>query len=115
MTTYTIHKGINHPIEFRGLKAQYILYAGGIVVGAILFFALLYIAGLNSWICILVCALPAFSGVGWCYRCSQIYGEFGRSKRRAARLMPKTIRLTTRTTFFRLNKRYVNNATRITP
>ena len=52
MTTsvYLINKGINKPILFHGLRAQYILYAGAIITGDTLLFAVLYISGINSWI-----------------------------------------------------------------
>ena len=42
---YGINKGINKPIEFRGLKAQYIWYLAGGLVGLLVLFAILYISG----------------------------------------------------------------------
>ena len=42
---YTINKGINKSIEFRGLKAQYIWYFGGMVILLMIVFAVLYIMG----------------------------------------------------------------------
>jgi conjugation system TraG family ATPase len=48
MTTsvYLINKGINKPIIFHGLRAQYILYAGAIITGDMLLFAVLHISGI---------------------------------------------------------------------
>jgi hypothetical protein len=51
-SVYQINKGINQSIEFKGLKAQYIWYLGGGVIALMILFAILYIAGLSSFICI---------------------------------------------------------------
>ena len=51
-SVYSINKGINQSIEFKGLKAQYIWYLGGGVVGLMILFAALYIIGVPSLICI---------------------------------------------------------------
>jgi hypothetical protein len=49
---YKINKGINKPIEFKGLKAQYIWYLGGGLVMLLILFAVLYIIGVNPFICV---------------------------------------------------------------
>ena len=49
---YKINKGINKPIEFRGLKAQYIWYLGGGLVILLILFAILYIIGVNTFFCV---------------------------------------------------------------
>ena len=36
-------KGINKPLEFKGLKAQYIWYLGGGLVALLILFAIMYI------------------------------------------------------------------------
>jgi len=38
---YQINKGINKPIEFKGLKAQYIWYLGGGLVALLVLFAII--------------------------------------------------------------------------
>ena len=45
---YGINKGINKPIEFKGLKAQYIWYLGGGLAGLLVLFGVLYISGVNT-------------------------------------------------------------------
>ena len=54
MTTsvYTINKGINKPIEFKGLKAQYIGYLAAGLIGLLILFAALYISGVNTFVCL---------------------------------------------------------------
>ncbi|MES1249574.1 MAG: DUF4133 domain-containing protein, partial [Chitinophaga rupis] len=44
LPVYKVHRRINAPLQFKGFKAQYIFYAGGIIVGSMLFFAALYIS-----------------------------------------------------------------------
>ena len=39
-SVYQINKGINKPIEFKGLKAQYIWYLGGGLVALLILFAI---------------------------------------------------------------------------
>ena len=41
-SVYSVNKGINKSIEFKGLKAQYIWYLGGGVVALLILFAILY-------------------------------------------------------------------------
>jgi type IV secretory pathway TrbD component len=103
-TIYPINRAINRPITFHGLKAQYIVYAGALIAGDLVFFVILFVAGVNNWICITISfGLGAF-GVIRFYRLSLKYGEFGIARKKAARLMPHTIRFTSRNTFIHLNK-----------
>jgi len=53
-SVYQINKGINKPIEFKGLKAQYIWYLGGGLVILLIVFAVLYICGVNPFICLAI-------------------------------------------------------------
>ena len=52
MAEYPINKGIGRPVEFKGLKAQYLfIFAGGLLAAFILF-VILYMAGAGQWLCI---------------------------------------------------------------
>ncbi len=51
-SVYQINKGINKPVEFKGLKAQYIWYLGGGLVALLILFAIIYIVGINIFICL---------------------------------------------------------------
>ncbi len=99
-TVYTINKGVNRPLEFRGIKAQYAGWLGVGVVGLLLLFALLHIAGVSGYGCIGI-VLPVG---GWLfrrvYRLSKRYGQYGLMKHRAAKRLPKLVRSGTRTIFF---------------
>ena len=104
-SVYQINKGINKPIEFRGLKAQYIWYLGGGLVFLLIVFAALYIAGVNTFIClglIIIFATGLFMIV---YRMSHKYGEYGLMKKMAKKAIPKEIKSYTRKTFTDLCKK----------
>ena len=90
-SVYQINKGINKSIEFKGLKAQYIWYLGGGLVAMMILFAVLYIAGVNSFVCVLLILAAGGGLFTWIYKLSNTYGEFGMMKKVAKRSIPKTI------------------------
>jgi hypothetical protein len=100
---YTINKGINKSIEFRGLKAQYIWYFGGLVIGLMILFAILYIAGAGTIISFgLTGGLAAFGGIK-IFAFSHRYGEHGMMKAIAKRRVPKVLKSYSRRFFQQLN------------
>ncbi|WP_144212960.1 DUF4133 domain-containing protein [Flavobacterium anhuiense] len=101
-SVYQINKGINQSIEFKGLKAQYIWYLGGGVVSLMIIFAILYIIGLPSILCVgLVGTAGAFL-VFKIYKMSNQYGEFGMMKVLAKKQIPKCIKVYSRGIFFKI-------------
>jgi hypothetical protein len=101
---YKINKGINSSIEFKGLKAQYIWWLGGGLVILMILFAILYIAGVNAFLCIGIVFIAGgflFSNV---YRMSNIYGEHGMKKKMAKRSIPGCIKCYSRKLFTDLKK-----------
>jgi hypothetical protein len=104
-SVYKINKGINKPIEFKGLKAQYIWYLGIGVILLLIFFAIIYIAGVNMFICL---ALIALLGTGLfmsVYRLSDTYGEHGLVKKLASRTIPICLIGRTRSIFIQLKEK----------
>ena len=99
---YTINKGIGKSISFKGLKAQYIWYLAGAVLGNLILFAILYIAWVCSWLCVLIALGLGTASVMGVYRMSQAYGEFGLMKKKAAKHIPKSLRSYSRKGFIRL-------------
>jgi hypothetical protein len=98
-SVYPINKGINKSVVFKGLRAQYIWWLGGVVIGAMILFAILYIIGVSAYLCIpLVGGLGAV-GVSRVYRMSRRYGEYGLMKRRAQTRVPKVIHARSRRLF----------------
>ena len=101
-TVYKINKGINKPIEFKGLKAQYIWYLGIGLVLLLILFAALYIAGVNTFVCLgLVIVFGSLLFVQT-YRLNNRYGLHGMMKKLAKRRVPTTIKLYSRKTFLSL-------------
>jgi hypothetical protein len=106
MTTsvYNINKGINKPIEFKGLKAQYIAYLAIGLIGLLILFAVLYIIGVNMFVCL---GLTAMLGTGlfmFVYHMSDKYGQYGLLKKMASRSIPDFIKCTSRISFTKLRK-----------
>jgi len=96
---YTINKGVSKSPEFKGLKAQYLWYFAACVLAVLVLFVILYIAGVNSWLCIGI----AGSAGGWSgvrvFRMSKKYGEHGLMKARAKKQVPASIRCRSRKIF----------------
>src|ERR1700753_4307008 len=102
--SYAINKGINRPIEFRGLKAQYIYYLAIGLAILLIDFAIMYICKLPVYLCIAVVATAGsglFFGV---YRYSHKYGEHGLMKAVSFRQVPGAVKCRTRKVFKRLGK-----------
>lgn len=59
---YRINKGAGRPIEFKGLKSQYLFFAGGLV-SVFLAVVVLYMAGVSQLVCL---SFGAVSG-SWPY------------------------------------------------
>lgn len=101
---YKINKGINTPIEFRGLKAQYIWYMGGIVLVLMILFATLYLIGMNQYLCIAITGILGIISINKIYAMSKRYGVHGLSKLMAKRLMPDVIKTKSRSLFMKKSK-----------
>jgi Domain of unknown function (DUF4133) len=97
---YKINKGINKSIEFKGLKAQYIWYLGGGIIGLMILFAVMYIVGINPYVCIAVILIAGGFVFTYVYRLSNKYGEHGMKKKVAKRSIPKRIKSYNRKIFF---------------
>lgn len=104
MTTsiYQLNKGINQPLLFRGLKAQYIGYLAAGLVCLLLLFAGMYLLGVALLAClgiVLVLGACLFLAV---YRLSAAFGEHGLLKRMARHRVPACLFIRSRATFLAL-------------
>ncbi|GAB3307690.1 DUF4133 domain-containing protein [Hymenobacter tenuis] len=91
MSQYPLNKGINKPVEFKGLLGQYIFYLLGGLGGVFLFFIGIYVAGVNTYLAV---ALALGLGFAWTTRVFQLnarYGEHGAMKLRARQRQPRLI------------------------
>jgi len=89
METYPINKGIGRSVEFQGLKSQYLfIFAGGLLALFVLF-VILYMAGVNQWICIGFGGIAASVLVWQTFSLNRKYGEYGLMKRSALHSHPR--------------------------
>lgn len=97
---YQINKGINKPIEFKGLKAQYIGYLGGGLVALLILFAIMYLIGLAVYLCILIIAGLGSALFYKVFGLSHRYGEHGLMKKNARKYLPDYLKFKTRRLFY---------------
>ncbi|EHQ27520.1 DUF4133 domain-containing protein [Mucilaginibacter paludis] len=101
-SVYQINKGINKAIEFRGLKAQYIGYLAAGLVGLLLMYAVLYISGVNTWICLILIGGAGTGLITTIFRLSHKYGQYGLQKKNAKRSLPDYLKFRSRKLFIHL-------------
>jgi hypothetical protein len=102
LPVYTIHKGVDRPLEFKGLQGAYIGWLAGLAVGVLLSFGLLHLLGVNAWLGIVLVLAGGGLGVMRLQRLSQRYGAHGRMKRSAQRALPGSLRSYSRKAFIQL-------------
>lgn len=106
MKTYNCNKGINRPMEFRGLQAQYIWWVAGVLIANLLLFAVLHLLGVSTWVCLPLILVSGGSGIAGVYRISRLYGAHGLMKKRAAWRIPAALRSRSRAIFQQSNQTY---------
>ncbi|MFC0514652.1 DUF4133 domain-containing protein [Mucilaginibacter angelicae] len=99
---YEVNKGINKSIEFKGLRAQYIWYFGGLITGLMIVFAALYICGAGTLVCLALTGSAAAYGSISIFRLSRKYGEHGLMKAAAGKRAPKILKSYSRKVFRQL-------------
>lgn len=104
MALYQINKGINKPIEFKGLKAQYIGYLAVGLVLLLIGFAVMYIVGVPVISCIIIISVLGSGLFYQVFKLSHKYGEHGLMKKAAKRYLPNHLKFTTRNVFLKLKK-----------
>ncbi|QJD96095.1 DUF4133 domain-containing protein [Mucilaginibacter robiniae] len=102
---YTINKGINKSIEFQGLRAQYIWYFGAMVIVLMITFAVLYICGAPTYICLPLVGGAGVTGSIRIFAWSHQYGEHGLMKVIARKRLPRVLKSYTRRNFQHLSGR----------
>jgi len=101
-SVYKINKGINKPIEFKGLKAQYIAYLAAGLITLLVLFAILYITGVNMFVCLFLVGGLGVTLFMTVYRMSDKYGQYGLLKKLAMKGIPDSIKGRTRRIFLEL-------------
>jgi len=87
-----INRGINMPIVFKGLKAQYIGYLCIGLLALLILFAILYVTGLSLYLILPVVGGSGFALFSYVFKCSAKYGVHGLMKKTAWKRLPKSIK-----------------------
>ena len=88
---YNINKGIGSTVEFKGLKAQYLFIFAGGLLGMLILVMIMYMIGVNSFICIVLGTGGASLIVWQTFSLNRKYGEHGLMKIAAKKRHPKYI------------------------
>lgn len=91
-SVYQVNKGVNAPIVFKGLKAQYIWWLGIGLAGLLLLFTVMFILGVPVFLLLTLIFGSGGMLFRWVYRCSKKYGEHGMMKAMAAKSVPDFIK-----------------------
>ena len=91
MAVYSINKGIGRSPEFKGLRSGYLFIFAGGLLAVLIAFMVLYMAGVNQWICIALGVISASVPVWASFRLNAKYGEWGLMKMQAVRNHPRYI------------------------
>lgn len=102
-SVYPINKGINKPIEFKGIKAQYLVYMAAGFVALMMLFAVLFVLGLPIYICIGLVAILGSVLFSYVNRYSHKYGQYGLLKEAGYRQIPSYLHCEGRKIFLQLN------------
>ena len=100
MAEYFINKGVNKPAEFKGLQSQYLFIFAGGLLGTFVIFIVMYLAGINQWVCIFSGLVLAFIVVWLTFSLNRKFGCFGLMKLQATWTFPR--RIINRKSFLRL-------------
>lgn len=91
MAEYAINKGIGRPAEFKGLKSQYLLIFAGGLLSVFILFVILYMAGVEQWLCIGLGVTLSLAVVWLTFTLNARYGEHGLMKLLALKSHPRYI------------------------
>jgi hypothetical protein len=91
MAVYQINKGIGRSPEFKGLRSQYLFIFAGGLLAVLITFMILYMVGVNQWVCIILGVIFTSVLVWATFRLNAKYGEWGMMKMLAARNHPSYI------------------------
>jgi hypothetical protein len=101
MMRYTIHKGVNAPLEFRGLKAQYISWLAVGLTALLVLFSGLYTLGAGTYLSLAVTAALGAALFRGIYHLSARFGPHGLARRIARRRLPEAVVVRSRALFMK--------------
>ena len=75
-----MNRGIGKPVEFKGLKSQYLFIFAGGLLAVFVVFIILFMAGVNQWVCIGFIVSASLLLVWQTFRLNARYGTYGLMK-----------------------------------
>ena len=80
MAEFNVNKGIGKPPEFKGLQSQYLFIFADGLLAVFVVFVIMYMAGVNQWICIVFGVGAATTLVWLTFTLNRKYGAHGLMK-----------------------------------
>ena len=91
MSEYPINRGIGKPVEFKGLKSQYLFIFAGGLLAVFVVFIILFMAGVSQWLCIGFIVSASLLLVWQTFRVYKRQGTHGLMKAAARKRHPRFI------------------------
>jgi hypothetical protein len=88
---FTINKGINKPVEFMGLKSQYLFIFTGGLLGIVILFMVMYMTGVAQSVCIGFALITAPLLTWQTFSLNKKYGTHGLMKLQAVKRYPRRL------------------------
>lgn len=88
---FEINKGIGRNVEFKGLESQYLFVFAAGLLAVFVVFVILYMAGVNQWVCIGFGVASATLLVWLTFRLNARYGTHGLMKAAARKRHPRYV------------------------
>ena len=89
MAEFSINKGVDGSVEFKGLKAQYLFIFVGGLLALFIVFVIMYMVGVSQVICIAFGGISATLLVWQTFSLNAKYGEHGLMKLSAQKSFPR--------------------------
>jgi hypothetical protein len=91
MAEFTVNKGINKPVEFQGLKSQYLFIFAGGLLGIIILFMVMYMSGVPQTVCIGFAVITAPLLIWQTFSLNKKYGTHGLMKLQSVKRYPRRL------------------------
>ena len=88
---FEMNRGIGRNVEFKGLESQYLFVFAAGLLAVFVVFVILYMAGVNQWVCIGFGVVSATLLVWLTFRLNAKYGAHGLMKIAARKQHPKYV------------------------
>ncbi|PZP47256.1 MAG: hypothetical protein DI598_11185 [Pseudopedobacter saltans] len=92
---YSINKGVNRPLEFKGIRAQYLIYMVLGLLALLFLFVVLYLIGITLYLIIPIVGTLGTLLFSTVSKYSKKYGANGLAKQAGYKALPKALKTRT--------------------